>query len=437
MFKNKAINQFGLTFVSRIVSVICGVGFVAAVTKILSVADAGKFFLYTNLLAILVVVGRGGYDLSVMKLAGFRIQSGGDQVNIGRGLMRYGLIRVGLWSVILTGVCFFVWESVVAIFFKEELYNKAALFFIASIIPYVFITYCSGAIKAASRSVFSTLTESALHSVLVAAMFYFFSRIEALSLFNASLIMFVGISVSSVLVVFLFNKDTAKFSGLDNNIKREVDKTAVSLLPQTALSIANQWAPVILLGFVGDEANVAILNVAMKIASSITLVLIVANTVVPSKIAFLVKSKKYDKLESLLIKYSSLTTALISPWFVFIWLFGAEVMGFFGDAYKGYGNVLLLISFGQMVSVACGSSGIVLIMSGNERLLKMVHTAVLCITLSLCPFFVKAFGLWGGAVFLIMPVVLTNLTASFLVYKYTCSRTLATIFLPKKVKSFD
>ena len=57
---------------------------------------------------------------------------------------------------------------------------------------------------------------------------------------------------------------------------------------------------------------------------------------------------------------------------------GSAVLGWFGGEFRSYHAVLIVLTLGQLVNIACGQTGVMLSMTGHERVqLRLIGTTSL------------------------------------------------------------
>ena len=92
-------------------------------------------------------------------------------------------------------------------------------------------------------------------------------------------------------------------------------------------------------------------------------------------------------------------------------------MGIFGNSFKSGAFILVILALGQFINVITGSVGYLLMMSGNERLLRnnIIFIAVLNLTLNLL--LIPKYGILGAAISTSVSLALQNII-SMVIVKY-------------------
>jgi len=131
--------------------------------------------------------------------------------------------------------------------------------------------------------------------------------------------------------------------------------------------------PLWIVGALGNDSDMAIFGACSRLVTLVLLPLVIANLVTPPMIVELYTRRDLQQLEQLL--RSSATLAGI-PAFVVLLIFivfsGDILAVIYGDYYRSGGGVLAVLSFGYLFNVACGPCGIVLMMTGNGRIMMWI-----------------------------------------------------------------
>lgn len=174
----------------------------------------------------------------------------------------------------------------------------------------------------------------------------------------------------------------------------EHKKWLVSLLPLSLYSGMNLIQPqitVLLLGGMSSIENVGLFRVASQGAALLAFGLTAINLVLSPYVARLYNSGDLAELQNLITTITKIACLTAMPGLVVLLLFSEEIISFvFGEEYRSASVALKILCVGQFFSVAAGSVGLVLNMSGYEReSLKAIAVSVplgLLLTAVLVPF---------------------------------------------------
>lgn len=93
-------------------------------------------------------------------------------------------------------------------------------------------------------------------------------------------------------------------------------------------------------------------------------------------------------------------------------------MQLFGDEFLAAAPLLVVLSLGQMVNIATGSVGFLLLMSGHERTMKYITICSGTISIALLVFLSQSYGVLGAAWAMAIGMAIQNLTALYFVKRY-------------------
>ncbi|NND65237.1 MAG: oligosaccharide flippase family protein [Gammaproteobacteria bacterium] len=187
-----------------------------------------------------------------------------------------------------------------------------------------------------------------------------------------------------------------------------------SSLPLLVVVVCNQlisWAPLLLLGVFESRAIVGVYGVADRVAMAITLVLYAMNILLAPKLAALHKLDDTRALEKVARHTAGIVTIFALPVAVGLTLFPTEVLGVFGDEFKIGAFALIVLAVAQLINVATGSVGLVLMMTANERALRnnVAFAGVLCLIVAIA--LIPPYGLEGAAIATAVGVIAKNIAS--------------------------
>lgn len=175
-----------------------------------------------------------------------------------------------------------------------------------------------------------------------------------------------------------------------------------AILPFVLMSgaaVLGTQVAVLLLGTFGETEAVAQLRVAERGAQLVVFPLTFINTILGPFLVDSIASGNRAQLGRLARYSARLTVAVALPIALILLFFGRTLLGWtFGSPYemKAYWPMVSLIT-AQVLSVALGSGGLLLVMSGNEKQALYALLISLAITGVLCFLLIDPFGATGAA----------------------------------------
>lgn len=183
------------------------------------------------------------------------------------------------------------------------------------------------------------------------------------------------------------------------------------------MNILITWTSTFALGIFGTKADVGVFGVAFRISMLVSVALIAVNSLVTPRFAALYEKKDLRSMETLAQNSAKIMLLLSLPLFVLFLFAPAWVMGIFGAEFRTGALLLVILSFGQMVNVSTGSVGYILIMSGNEDIVRKNAILAAAIAIAFNALLVPMTGAVGAAIAFSISLACKNLIASYLVWK--------------------
>ncbi len=408
------ISAASLAFILKIFGTGIAFAFNVLLARFLGADGAGLYFLALTVTTIATVFGRMGIDNVFVRFiaAGASV---GDWAEV-KGVYQKGIIFATFSSVIVTLIMFFIspWLAV-TVFNKPELTTHLRWISIA-VLPLSLVILHSEALKGLKKIRDFILIQFIGLPLLSLIIFFIIGRVlgvkgAILSITSASIIMlFVCFFVWKVSTPFLKNVsghfDTGKLL-----------KSSIPLFGGTMLGLLINWTSIFLLGIWGTNADVGIFSLAARTAMLISLTLIAVNSIAAPKFAELYKLGDIKALGSTARSSAKMTTLLASPVLIFFIFLSDWIMGIFGSEFTGGGFILIILALGQFINVATGSVGYLLIMSGNETLMRNITALTALTNLLLNLWLIPIYGILGAAIATAVSLSLQNLLAAFYVFK--------------------
>ena len=194
---------------------------------------------------------------------------------------------------------------------------------------------------------------------------------------------------------------------------KELLNMAFPMLLSSSLFMIINWTDTLMLGFLKNEEDVGIYNVAYRIANVTNLVLFAVNSIVVPKISASYAEGDMDGLKKLVKRSTFMIFWITLPLVLLIVIFPSFLLGLFGAEFTGGVMALLLILIGKFVSALSGCVGQVLQMTGYQRNFQNIVLTACGLNILLNYALIPLFGIEGAAVASMISVVFWNLGAMF------------------------
>ncbi|RRQ21645.1 lipopolysaccharide biosynthesis protein [Thiohalobacter thiocyanaticus] len=158
------------------------------------------------------------------------------------------------------------------------------------------------------------------------------------------------------------------------------------------------------------KGEVALYGSALRLINILVLPLTVINAVIPPMVADLYSREDRAGLQSLLQKTATLMSIPAFAVFGLILLLGAEILALvYGEPYRAASMPFLILAAGQFLNVLAGSPGVLLTMSGHERVVMASALGAGGIGLTVSFFASQSYGAMGAAAGYSTGIVLVNI----------------------------
>lgn len=256
-------------------------------------------------------------------------------------------------------------------------------------------------------SIFGGLCTSSFSVILLAALWFYSGQSDLYQV----MILAVLAASGSVLIGggLLGNKISPWQSGVKGG-SVEISLNLMLPLYFTAILVfLMQGAHIWILAMYKDEGVVALYGAAFRLVNLVAMPLLIINSVLPPMISDLFTKGKIDKVQKVLQTTATIagipSVILLS---VFIYM-GEDLLAIvFGDYYIAAYQVLTILAIGKIVNVLTGSPGILLVMSGNQKLSLSSSIISGFISLLVSFLLVEEYGATGVSIGLSVGLVLHN-----------------------------
>lgn len=191
-----------------------------------------------------------------------------------------------------------------------------------------------------------------------------------------------------------------------------------SSLPLWGVSIAmnlNQWYILYVAAQMFSAADIGLIRVAVQIASLMQIVATTIFSVYSASISAAFHANDAAKAAKLARSAIRVSLALVLPMTILILAGGEFVLGLIGPDFVAALPLLWIMMVGNLALVLFGPAGLVLAMSGKERI-NLAITGSGTVSLLVClPIAAQLFGLQGMAACMVTLIILRNLAASLVV----------------------
>jgi O-antigen/teichoic acid export membrane protein len=197
-------------------------------------------------------------------------------------------------------------------------------------------------------------------------------------------------------------------------------RSAWPILLFSGAGIVFAQADILILGSLKGPGVVGLYGVADKSAELLSFVLVAQNAAFASTAASLYAAQDLAELQRLTTRIVRLTVLITLPLAILFIGFGGWFLSrFYGAAYLPARGPLAILGMGQMINVATGLNGMLLIMTGNERALLKAVAASAVANIGLNVVLVPRWGMSGAAIANTSSILLLNVVATIALHRRT------------------
>lgn len=178
-----------------------------------------------------------------------------------------------------------------------------------------------------------------------------------------------------------------------------------------------QWSTPLILGFFADNREIGLFSTAHRLATSVSFILLVFNSITSSRFAALFHQRNIGAMSQLAKNTTLYMTLMSLPPLLIMLVFSRPLLRLFGPEFVEAALLLQIMAVAQFINTATGSVSYLLSMTGHHREIRniVIGTGLLSLTLnfSLSP----QWGGMGAAIAFAIPLIAQNLLAAWKVRK--------------------
>lgn len=410
---NTILKGSGVNFAGSVGRQFFGVIFVLLLSRYLSTRELGLYFLGFNIIMFLSTLCLAGTENGLIRFISIYQKDLPKEWN----MIISALIIVMPISIICSLILLFKSDYIsIAIFHKPDL--EIVVKGLSLFLPFFsFSLVCLSATQGRQLMHYRVLYFDILNNI-IRILLTFFLLMLGMKLFGV----IVG-TLFSIAVVMLFSAHgLLKVFGFPIKPRSFVADFGALLrfsLPQTLSSILNRalgMVDTILLGYFSIAEDVGTYNIALKIALMGTLALSSFNTIYSPIISELHSQNRYEELERTYQVVTRWIFTISLPLYAFYICFPELVLSVFGKSYASGALCLTVICFGQLINVATGPCGLMIIMSGHQYLNFFNNLLSFFILVATNVIMIPRYGILGAAAGLAASFSIVNIIRVFQVY---------------------
>ena len=368
----------------------------------------GYLTLGFTVIMIAAVIGRMGFDISLTRLF-----SSNDDLENNSGLYYKIISLATVISAALAGLIYFTSDIIAVRVFSNEALTSH-LKWAALTIPFWVIVMINTAVfrgfkKNTLFSFFNTFGRFLFSTLLLLLFVYVFHEEQVeVAIFSH----FLGVCLLALTSFYFIFKLLRKPSFKSTITLKHFSKISFPVLMSATMIILLGWSDKVFLGIFEDEAKVGIYDLAFRIATVIKFSLEAINSILAPKVSKMFFNNNPKELQKIVSFSTNLNTYISLALFLVILVFPNTLLGIVGDEFKEGALVLIILAVGQLIGSLCGSVGVILQMTGNQKIFQYITLITFVLNFVLNLVLIKKFSIVGAAISTSISLVVLNVLAA-------------------------
>ncbi|MEQ8358804.1 MAG: flippase [Cytophagales bacterium] len=367
-------------------------------------SEVGYFALSFTAIQLFSIIARSGLDIGMFKEISY---SRNTKKGI-RHLQIRSTFFVSIASALILVLVFIIKPLMFQYAFSSETMAAYVMTFLLSL-PFYTLMFFNGEIHRAKKrySLFAIFQNFGMYLLL--SIYMLIHKFKGLGTFDNFVVYFI-ISLSILALLSFwgtfdhsereFKKENRNFGGLlSESIPIGVSSLCFFLM---------SYFDGIVIGQFYSETDVGSYAIAFKIALLGSFILISINSALGPRITELSSLKKEDLLFKELRKTTRMGFWATAPVLIITLLIPEQILGVFGEEFQTAAIPLIILMIGQIFNTLNGPTGIVLQLTGHQKVFKNIVLVSSIITIALNYLLIPFYGLVGAAIANSFSLILWN-----------------------------
>ena len=397
------------SFVLKILGLILSYVFIVLVSRCFGAESYGRFSIAFTILNIFSLVFALGIPDATIKIVSDK------SINSKFNFRTTSLILL-IFSALVGSLILYSISEFLSNFYKDE--NLKGYFIVSAITlpPLILLRFNYETLRGKNDIIrfgfLSHVIPFFLTSILIIIAFYYYNIVDDSIVIIAYAI---GIVLAFTLSVFWIKKVDNSQLNLKRYSAKQLMHYSFPMLATSSFIFIMGWTDTLMLAYYNDKADVGIYNVVIRIARIAIIAITSVNLVLAPKVSELYSNSEFGKMKQLIAKSTKLIFIVTLPLVIIIILANKFVLSIFGDEFISGGVALIVVMLSQLFNAISGSSGQVMNMTGNHKMLRnfTIYSAILNIALNLL--LIPSYGILGAAIATASSIIVLNLSSAVFV----------------------
>ncbi len=393
--------------------------------RILGSTGLGEVNLVNQIINIIMIFSMFGMDHVLIKNIAISHSNKNDK-KIGNTI--YTALYVNVLIATLLTILGFLFSKYISLFFNNIKLQLPLIIAFIVIIPQtigsVFVSAINGYEKIWQSRLLKDFSTSLI--VFLGLCFYWLAEIEV-TLISIIILYALGRIVTFLIATFYWKKLYKPFIS-KQFLDTSMIKMAIPLLFVSATTLLASSVDILMLGWLSDTSKVGLYTVASRLAIFIAFFLQITNAAISPKIASLYHNNQFKEI-NIMVKQVTFCLIIIGITSTSIFLiFGKEILLLWGTDFVAAYTCLLILCAGQLINISTGCSGVLLIMSGHQKVFSYISGFFLLLNIILNYFLITRYNEIGAAIATTITIIGENITRVLVAKQKTGILTIPTRF---------
>ncbi|WP_299114847.1 flippase [uncultured Winogradskyella sp.] len=389
----------------RIGGLFAGYLFMYLIAKNYGASVNGLVALSFTFLLCISILGRLGIDINIVRYYTLK------KTSFDKSLF-YKLLLLSFSLSTFLALCLYLFRDlfIYRIFNKPQL--EPYLFWVVISIPFwSIILICGGLFRGQKKNIWYAFLENPgrfILSLLVFSILIIFLEDKTTPIISH----FIGVFTLAIIAVVKVKKSLNTHKSTYGGKVLDFIKESYPMMISGTILVFLGWADTFILGIYESDKEIGVYTIALKIAALTSFSLHALNSILAPKIA---KSYQkgdvngYQKMIQFSTKLNFFITLII---IIVIVYFRKFILGVFGNEFLSGDTVLLVLCIGQFINSLSGSVGIILQMTGRQKVYQNIVLIALMLNIVLNFILTPRYGTMGAALATVFSISFWNITGA-------------------------
>lgn len=408
------VSGAAIALVIKIFAAGSSIAFGILLARLLGPKGAGIYYIAFTIVTVASTVARFGLNNSLVRFISSSVAEGNSS-SVKGVYVKSMVIGTGVSTLISLLICSL--SDLIALKVYKEAELAKPLFWISfSIIPFTLFVLQAQALQGLKkiRDSMSLLSLYApLFSLMaLAPLTHYYGVVGAAWSYTIAATITLCIGLWRWNILKPYSRST--FGKFDTTI---LLNSSIALLVVALMDQIIKWSSLLMLGIWDSSESVGMFGTADRLSKLLTFIMIAVNSIAAPKFAELFQRKQYGTLEKLARNATMMQVAFAIPVIAIFILTPELVLKPFGNEFIAASDILIILTFGQFISAACGSVGYILMMTGHEKSIRNNMAIFAAINITLNIILIPGYGSIGAAWATTITISLSNVLLMYAVWK--------------------